>query len=193
VKGVEVKTLDLLNPRILEPNRYFMKSWSSLWGIILPLLIFFLTVLYVAHPARAFENPQVELKKVRIIEINPEAVVLEGTLELYNPNDLELRFSGYDYQLSVEKQRLVTGKSVRFFELGAQKRSTILLPAIIRFDDLAALTKKDLFSGDITYLLSGTVHLKSWIGTFDYPFSFEGILNLPDLMREKARELLSRP
>lgn len=171
---------------------YGMNTRSSQRGIFLSILFSFLAVLWAGLSAQAYENPEVIVKKVRIILVTSEAILLEGTLEIVNPNNLGLRFSGYDYQLKVEGQRLITGQSDRPFEIGAQKRSLIALPATIRFDDLSAMLEKDLFSGDIVYLLSGTVHLKSWIGTVDYPFSHEGTLNLPDFMREKARELLPR-
>jgi len=193
VRGVEVKTLGPSNPGILEPNLYCMNPRSSLMGILFSVFFFFFAAVCACYPAQAYKNPEVELKKVRITQINPEAVVLEGTLEIFNPNDLGLRFSGYDYQLTVEGQRLITGESDRPFEIGAQKSSIITLPAVIRFADLSALLEKDLFTRDIAYLLSGTVHLKSWIGTFDFPFSNQGTFNLSDLMREKAREFLPRP
>jgi LEA14-like dessication related protein len=137
-------------------------------------------------------NPKIELKQVRAIRVSSEFIELEGVLEIYNPNDTGRRFSGYKYTLEVEGQRLITGESNRPFEIQAQKKSVISLPATIRFNDLSALGKKDLFGRDISYLFSGTVQANSWFGTFPIPFSYQGTFNLSELLREKILEFMER-
>jgi LEA14-like dessication related protein len=169
----------------MNPRTFFQ-------GHLLPVIFFFLAVIGACSSSQSFKAPQVELKKIRVIQITPEVVVLEGTLELYNPNDQAFRFSGYDYALQVAERRLVTGESKESFEVGGQSHSVIILPATLRFEDLSALLARDLQGWDIPYRLSGTVHLKTFFGTTPLSFSQQSTFNLSDFLREKARELLSR-
>ncbi|MBI5605487.1 MAG: LEA type 2 family protein [Deltaproteobacteria bacterium] len=138
----------------------------------------------------AFQNPPIELKRVRILDINQEAFSFEGVIEVSNPNDMSSRFSGYQYRLDVEGQRLATGESDQPFEVPAFGTFTIAVPATIRFQDLQALGKKDPFNRDLVYLLTGKVLLNSWLGKMSLPFSFEGTFNLADLLVEKTRRFL---
>ncbi|HMK66584.1 MAG TPA: LEA type 2 family protein, partial [Thermodesulfobacteriota bacterium] len=140
----------------------------------------------------SFNNPQVEITKVRVVKITSKAVVLEGTLDLYNPNDQSLQFSGYEYTLVVENRKLVTGESKEPMEIAGLKHSTIVLPATIRFEDLSALLADDLLNRNISYRLSGTVHFNHAFGTTPLSFSQEGTFNLSEVLKEKVRELLSR-
>jgi LEA14-like dessication related protein len=170
--------------RLLSKPGFFSK------GLLFPLVLFFLFAVCACSPS--YKNPQVELRKVRIIQLTAEAVVLEGTLDLYNPNDLALRFSGYAYALQVRGRKLVTGESKDPFEVGGRKHSIITLPAFIRFEDLSALLDRDLLTRDIPYGLSGTVYFKTFFGTTSLVFSHQGTFTLSEFLRDKARELLSR-
>jgi LEA14-like dessication related protein len=140
----------------------------------------------------SYKSPQVELTKVRVVKITSKAVVLEGTLDLYNPNDQSLQFSGYAYTLLVENRKVVTGESKEPLEIAGLKHSLITLPATIRLEDLSALLADDLMNRNISYRLSGTVHFKHTFGTTPLAFSQEGTFNLSEVLREKIRELLSR-
>jgi LEA14-like dessication related protein len=168
-----------------------MNSRSSLRGKYLLFVFFFiLSALGACSSGESYKKPEVELKKVRITQIYSEAVALEGILEIYNPNDLSSRFSGYRYQLDLEGQRLLTGTSSQSFEIQAQNTFSITIPAHIRFQDFLTLSKKELFNRDLIYRLSGTIFLDSWMGQLPLPFLFEGTINLSDYLREKTRELL---
>jgi LEA14-like dessication related protein len=139
---------------------------------------------------QTFQKPVVNLKKVRIIGIDQTAVFLEGTLAIFNPNDLSSRFSGYNYQVEVEGQRLLTGTSDQPFTIPAQGTFSITIPATILLADLLTLSNKELFNRDLKYRLTGTVLLDSWIGKLPLPFSYEGTLNLSERLRENVREFL---
>jgi LEA14-like dessication related protein len=161
-------------------------------GIFLPLVLGVLAAFVSCACSLSYKNPQVALKKVRVMRITPEAVFLEGTLDLYNPNEPALQFSGYDYSLQVGGRKLVTGESKESFEIGGQKHAVITLPAFIRFEDLSAFFNQDLLGRDIPYRLSGTVQYNTFFGATPIAFSHQGTFNLSEFLREKARELLSR-
>jgi len=138
----------------------------------------------------AFNDPEVELKQVRIIGMDQSAVALEGTLEIKNPNDLAARFSGYDYQLDVEGQRLSFGRSGQPFQIPALGTVTMTVPATVLFDDLFAVGRKGIFGRDLVYVLKGTAFLDSFLGKIPLPFSYQDTFNLSDLLREKTRQFL---
>jgi LEA14-like dessication related protein len=151
---------------------------------------FFLGVLWTCPSVYGFKNPEIELKTVHILGIDQSAVTLEGTLEIKNPNDLSTRFSGFQYQFEVEGQRLSTGESSQPFQIPALKTVLIAIPATILFEDLFALGKKGILNRDLMYVLKGTAILDTWLGKIPLPFSYQGTLNLSDLLREKTRQFL---
>jgi hypothetical protein len=136
----------------------------------------------------AFKNPDIELKQVRIIDMDRTAVYLEGTLEIKNPNDLAARFSGYDYQLDVEGQRLSFGSSKQPFQIPALGIVTLAVPATVLFDDLLAVAQKGVFGRDLVYVLKGTAFLDSFLGKIPLPFSYQDTFNLSELLREKTNQ-----
>ena len=99
------------------------------------------------------------MKTVHILGIDQSAVTLEGTLEIKNPNDQGTRFSGYQYQLDVEGQRLTTGESKRPFQIPALGAVTLTIPATVLLEDLMALGRKGIFNRDLIYVLKGTAVL----------------------------------
>jgi LEA14-like dessication related protein len=158
------------------------------------LLLFsflFIIVVFVISPfGYGFENPRIELKTVRVLEMDRTAVTLEGTLEIKNPNDMGTKFSGYQYQLEVEGQRLSTGESRDPFQIPALSTITLPVPATILFEDLFALGKKGIFNRDLIYVLKGTAVCDTWLGKINLPFSYQDTINLSDLLREKTRQFL---
>ncbi len=155
---------------------------------ILIILSFIVEVLWASSSGYAFKNPDIELKQVRILGLDQSAVDLEGTLEIKNPNDLAARFSGYDYQLDVEGQRLTTGNSRQPFQIPALGTVTMAVPATVLFDDLFAVARKGVFARDLVYVLKGTVVLDSFLGKIPLPFSYQDTINLSELLREKTHQ-----
>lgn len=180
----------------LAPTIHSSKIFSRNLGFILRkinLLIFFsffLGILWTCPSVYGFKNPEIELKTVHILEIDESSVTLEGTLELKNPNDMGTRFSGYQYQLEVDGQRLSTGESKQPFQIPALSTITLTIPATMLFEDLMALNRRGIFNRDLVYVLKGTAFLDSWLGKIPLPFSYQGTINLSDLLREKTRQFL---
>jgi LEA14-like dessication related protein len=156
----------------------------------LTLFVFILNAFWVCPSGYGFKNPEIELKTVHILEIDQSSITLEGTLKIKNPNDLGTRFSGYQYQLDVDGQRLTTGESKQPFQIPALSTITLTIPATLFFEDLMALGKKGIFNRDLIYVLKGTAILESWLGKVPLPFSYQGTINLSDLLREKTRQFL---
>ncbi len=160
------------------------------FGLSRYLVFLIFSAFWTCTSGFAFQNPTIELKKVQITGMDQKTFSIEGTLEIRNPNDLSSRFSGYQYRFDVEGQRLANGESDRAFEVPAQGTFSIAVPATIQLEALQDLSQKEPFNRDLTYLLSGKVYLNSWLGKIPLPFSFEGVFNLSDLLKEKTRRFL---
>jgi LEA14-like dessication related protein len=158
----------------------------------LALTLFFslLSSFWLATTGYGFNNPEIELKTVQILGIDQSTITLEGTLEIKNPNDLGTRFSGYQYQLEVEGQRLTSGESKQPFQIPALSAVTLTVPATVLLEDLMSLSKKGIFNRDLVYVLKGTAVLDSFMGKIPLPFSYQNTINLSDLLREKTRRFL---
>jgi LEA14-like dessication related protein len=156
----------------------------------LTLFVFILTTFWVCSSGYGFKNPEIELKTVHILEIDQSSVTLEGTLEIKNPNDLGTKFSGYQYQLDVDGQRVSTGESKQPFQIPALSTITLTIPATLLFEDLMALEKRGIFNRDLIYVLKGTATLDTWLGKIPLPFSYQDTINISDLLRENTRRFL---
>jgi hypothetical protein len=120
--------------------------------------------------------------------MDQSSITLEGTLEIKNPNDMGAKFSGYDYQLDVEGQRLSFGRSCQPFQIPALGTLTMIVPATVLFDDLLAVARQGVFGRDLVYVLKGTAFLDSFLGKIPLPFSYQDTFNLSELLREKTRQ-----
>jgi LEA14-like dessication related protein len=137
--------------------------------------------------SQAFTTPEVDLQDVTIVGMDRETLDLEGVLKIRNPNDLGAKFSGYQFQLDVEGQRLSQGESKRPFQIPASGSITLAIPATILWDDLLAVGRKGILGRDLVYILKGTAFLDSIMGKIPIPFSHQDTFNLSDLLREKTR------
>jgi LEA14-like dessication related protein len=171
---------------------FVLRLKGSFKGLFLFGILGILVAWSTSSCSPSYKNPQVELTKVRVVQITSKSVVLEGTLDLYNPNDQTLRFSGYEYTLLVETRKVVTGESKEPLEIAGLKHSIIILPATIGLEDLSALLSGDLLNRNISYRLSGTIYFNHSFGTTPFSFSQEGTFNLSEVLKENVLELLSR-
>jgi hypothetical protein len=149
-----------------------------------------LICLAACPPVHAFEQPEVSIKQVQIIRVYQNALDLQATLEIYNPNDLGTRATGYWYQMDVEGQKLAMGESNRPFDIPALKTFILTVPATIYFRDLSGPAAKNPFQDTLSYLFFGRVYLDTFFGKTTLPFSHQGVFNLSDYLRDQTRRLL---
>jgi len=149
-----------------------------------------LLALLSCSTGNSLQDPRIEVDAVRITKVYQDSVDLEGTLRIYNPNDLAARVAGYRYRLEVEGRRLVGGESEKGFSIAPLTTFRLTIPGTILFTDLLAAGQKALAQDEIQYVLSGTLWMDTLMGKYPVPFSQEGKLNLSEILREKTRQLL---
>jgi LEA14-like dessication related protein len=163
-------------------------SLKSIWSILL-LLVSFL-FLAAACSQQTLRAPEVQSITVRLKGWDRTALFLEGKLEVFNPNDLSSRFSGYAFELELEGQRVLSGQSDQAFTVPAQEIFSVTIPVTILFKDLLALRRKELFNRELQYRFAGMVTLDSWFPGRSLPFSSEGTINLAEWLKGQVLDFL---
>ena len=156
--------------------------------LVIPLvsLIFFLLS---CSSGTTFQDPRIELEDLRVSRTYQDAFDLEGTLKVFNPNDVGAKVSGYRYRLEVEGRRLMGGESRLPFEIPPLKAFRVKVPGKIYYQDLLAAGDRALSGQAFLYTLSGILFLDTFVGPYSVPFSQEGALTLSEILQEKTRQL----
>jgi LEA14-like dessication related protein len=151
--------------------------------------LFIFLVFNACTAEEAYQKPEITLKKVTVTTIYQNAVDLEATLDIFNPNDTAGRVLGYRYQLDLEGHKMATGEDQQPFTVPAQKSSRLLIPATIHYKDLNAFFPEGLLKQNLKYVLSGTVFLEVFFWKHPVPFTYEGTINLAELVNDQIRSL----
>jgi LEA14-like dessication related protein len=156
--------------------------------LVIPLVstIFFLLA---CSSGKSFQDPRIELENLRVSRTYQDAFDLEGTLKVFNPNDVGAKVSGYRYRLEVEGRRLMGGESRLPFEIPPLKAFRVQVPGTVYYQDLLAAGDRALSGQAFRYTLSGTLYLETVVGPYSVPFSQEGAMNLSEILQEKTRQL----
>jgi len=156
--------------------------------LVIPLVsaVFFLLS---CSSGKSFQDPRIELESLRISRTYQNAFDLEGTLKVFNPNDVSAKVSGYRYRLEVEGRRLMGGESHLPFEIPPLKAFRVNVPGTVYYQDLLAAGDRALSGQVFRYTLSATLFLDTFVGPYSVPFSQEGALNLSEILQEKTRQL----
>jgi len=173
---------------IRVPFLFSLKSKAHGRSLLL-MAILALINLAACSSVHSFEQPEVSLRQVQIIQVYQNAVDLQATLEIYNPNAIGTRSTGYWYQMDVEGQKLAGGESNRPFDIPALKTFILTVPATLYFRDLTAPAGKNPFQDNLSYLFFGRVYLVTFFGKTTLPFSHQGLFNLSDYLRDQTRRL----
>lgn len=156
--------------------------------LVIPLAsaIFFLLS---CGSGKSFQDPQIEIEKLRVTRTYQDAFDLEGTLSIFNPNDIGAKVSGYRYRLEVEGRRLMAGESLQPFEIPPGKTFRVKVPGTVYYRDLQAVGNRALSGKEILYTFSGTLFLETFLGPQALPFSQKGALNPSEILQEETRRL----
>jgi LEA14-like dessication related protein len=164
--------------RPLLKNRILIPFLALLWALL------------SCSTGNSLQDPRIDVEAIRITNVYQDSLDLEGTLRIYNPNDLAAKAAGYRYRLDVEGRRLMGGESTQPFAIAPRGTFRLTIPGTIAFADLLGAANTALARDEIRYVLSGTMLLDTLIGKYPVPFSQEGKLNLSEILREQTRQIL---
>lgn len=120
------------------------------------------------------EPPRVKFQSLTLGLPMHQGLPLECTLLVENPNPQDLRVLGYDYEFSLEGQKVVRGESQEAVTLPARGQTVVTMPMLLRLRALPRLLPAILREEKLNYQIAGGVRLGSLLGGFRVPFRAQG-------------------
>jgi LEA14-like dessication related protein len=123
-------------------------------------------------------KPEVKKVSVSLVGLDFRKVDLRFDVEVENAGAGSLAVAGYDYDLAIEGQPFLKGRSEAGFELKPHAMTTISVPISIRLADLFRQASSLLGRSDAAYSMTVGFLVKTPAGPFRLPFQKEGLLPL---------------
>jgi LEA14-like dessication related protein len=119
---------------------------------------------------KAIKECKFDLEKVEVKDVTLKDVSLIAYVGIENPNDDQVILDRIDFTLYSDKTKLADGSHRKQLKIqpGTREVTPVTVKAPLKnlgAGLLAAVTK----SGDVTYTMTGTVYIDTWIGTIEYP------------------------
>ncbi len=131
--------------------------------------------------ASGFQRPTLTFKDARLTEISLADATFNLTFIVDNPNDEAISLAQTDYLLQIEGRQVVAGAPPAGIKIAPRSSSEVVLPANVRFVELAASLAALFSQHSVAYQASGHVGVDTPIGVATLPFSHEGRLDLPQI------------
>jgi LEA14-like dessication related protein len=119
---------------------------------------------------KAIKDCKFDLENVEVKDISLTDITLTAYVGIENPNDDQVILDRIDFTLYSDKTKLADGSHKKQVKIqpGTRKVTPVAVKAPLKnlgAGLLGAVTK----SGDVTYTMTGTVYIDTWIGTIEYP------------------------
>lgn len=142
-----------------------------------PVIYLILIVLVLAQVScktiaqrKAIKDCKFRLDDVVVESISLEDIKLRVKLLVTNPNDIKVVVDSFEYQIYIQEDILVsTGVHTEMLEIEPEQEGGLNLSLTINSKEVGRALLATILSGGVDLTLKGTVHVKTWIGTIDYP------------------------
>lgn len=111
-----------------------------------------------------FEQPRLSLEAIEITGLDLSGVSLVLWLDVFNPNDYELRTSSVDADLEVESTRFGSARLSEAAVLGANTHTRVRVPAQFSWEGLGAGARGLLERGSVRYQLDTRLRVETSFG-----------------------------
>lgn len=132
--------------------------------------------------AADIRTPAAQVTSVNIMSLSQEAVGLDLTLAVDNPNVIPVKLAGFDYTLQINGQQLSSGQQRQGVKIPARGRGEVHVPVQLRMAELATLVKGWSNTEQMNYgvQVSALVDLPV-LGMQALPAETQGVLPVPKL------------
>ncbi|MHC4908623.1 MAG: LEA/WHy family protein [Planctomycetota bacterium] len=113
-------------------------------------LILILLLAGCAHKA-----PQLQVVGAEVVDGSEEATQIDFAIDLSNPNDEPLELLHFDYELSIDGQRVYQGRRAAEATLSRGGIRRLTIPVIVREADVPLRASADQSASTVAYRLSG--------------------------------------
>jgi LEA14-like dessication related protein len=134
-----------------------------------------------------FNQPEVTLENVQVGGLGLQGGTLLVSLQVINPNRFSLNADQLTYQLALRDPGVqtdttwidfATGTYDQAFSVGARDTALVQIPVDFNYSGLGAAAGSLLRAGTFTYRASGTVNVRTPLGTHEVPYRKRGTFTL---------------
>lgn len=156
-------------------------------SIFRPLVLAALLLSLAGCARGIFRQPVVTLQNVQVAGLGLRGGTLLVNLEVQNPNRFDLNANQLEYQLAIADTEeagdtawidLASGIYAEPFSIGAGETGTVQVPVEFTYAGLGGAASSILRAGTFSYRASGTVDVRTPLGTYDVPFRRGGLVTL---------------
>ncbi len=146
-----------------------------------------LLVMFVAGCGSVFREPQVTIRDVQLAGLGFTGGTLVFHVEVMNPNSFALNASGLAYELALADPRsagdttwvdIASGVFTDDLSVGGGATEVLQVPIEFTYQGLGGAASSLLRSGTFTYRATGSVDVRTPLGSRQVPFRRGGIVNL---------------
>ena len=123
-------------------------------------------------------KPQVQSVSVKVVAFDLRKIDLRFDVELLNPGDGEMNVKGYDYELHLEGQPLLAGRSNAGFALAPRGTARVAVPVTLALADLQRALAALKGRGEVAYRLAVTLLIDTPLGAFRFPLTKDGCVSM---------------
>jgi LEA14-like dessication related protein len=136
------------------------------------------------------EPPALTPEQAQVTSIGPSGVDLAVTLEAQNPNSIDIATRSVTAKITLDgKFDLGTVKVATPLTLPAHKRTKLIVPLAVKWNDLSGLVSLAMQSRAVPYAVDGSVTLGVEALSFNVPFHIGGAVTHAELVQATARSL----
>ena len=114
--------------------------------------------------ALRFDEPDIQLKEVRITGIGLTGGTLDLALDVFNPNEYRLRSTRLELGIDLERVHFGDALMETPVELPAQQHTLVVVPVRSEWSGVSAGARGLLMKQAIAFVLTGTAFLDTPIG-----------------------------
>ncbi|MCU0649529.1 MAG: LEA type 2 family protein [Gemmatimonadaceae bacterium] len=126
---------------------------------------------------RAFDEPIVEFRDVRINGLGMQGGNLDVVLAVYNPNGYSLQGLKLTYNLLVDSTTVGAGAIDGGFTVASKDTTLVRLPVDFTYRGLGKAGDQLLRTGSVLYRVRGDVTVGTPLGNFSRPYDRTGRFN----------------
>lgn len=166
-------------------------QWVSVIFVLLGTLFLACSTVVPLLQGAKIQQPAVDFQEVKIAALSFDKVDLLFNIKIKNPNQIAIKLNGFDYNLSLNDSRFLSGKQDRKMELKALGETTIQLPLSLNFKDMYRTVRSLQSSDSSKYALEcGFVFNLPILGSKRIPVRKSGdipLLKIPSLKLHALR------
>jgi len=131
--------------------------------------------------AASVQTPTLTFKSATLADVSLGSATVNLSFQLDNPNPFGLSLASVDYAFFVEGKQVVAGSPPRGLTIPASGSAEVVLPASVKFADLAPVLETFLTRDVASYRAQGSIGVETPLGIVTLPVEKEGTFPVPKL------------